>query len=69
MEWFVAEWSYNICMIWLDFGHGLLFLEVFWLSETDEIWGSGHFLENAWEEYSEIWHAGVSWTPAELIRF
>ena len=28
---------------------------------------SEHFLENAWREWPEIVHAGVSWPPSELI--
>ena len=30
---------------------------------------SWHFLENAWEEWPEIGHAGVSWPPPGLFRF
>ena len=30
---------------------------------------SGHFLENAMEEWPELWHADVSWPPSELIKF
>ena len=30
---------------------------------------NGHFVESAREEWTEIWHAGVSWLPSELIRF
>ena len=55
---------------WLVYGHGLLIfliLALFWLSETGQIWGSGHFLENAWREWPEILHADVSWPPSELI--
>ena len=29
---------------------------------------SGHFLENAWREWPEIYYAAVSWPPSELIR-
>ena len=29
---------------------------------------SGHFLENAWREWPEIWYAAVSWPLSELIR-
>ena len=29
---------------------------------------SGHLLENAWREWSEILHVNVSWKPSELIR-
>ena len=29
---------------------------------------SGHFLENAWWEWPEIWYADVSWPLSELIR-
>ena len=29
---------------------------------------SGHFPENAWREWPEIWHADVSWPPSELMR-
>ena len=29
---------------------------------------SGHFLENAREEWPELWHADVSWPPSELIK-
>ena len=29
---------------------------------------SGHFLENAWREWPEIWYAAVSWPHSELIR-
>ena len=28
---------------------------------------SGHFPENAWRKWPEILHAGVSWSPSELI--
>ena len=45
---------------WIDFSHGLLIfllLVLFWLN----------FLENAWEEWPEIWHADVSWPPSQLI--
>ena len=28
--------------------------------------GSGHFLENTWEECPKIWHAKVSWPPSTL---
>ena len=28
----------------------------------------GHFLENAWREWPEIWYAAVSWPPTERIR-
>ena len=30
---------------------------------------SGHFLENAMEEWPEPWHADVSWPPSELMKF
>ena len=30
---------------------------------------SGHFLENAREEWPELWHANVSWPSPELIKF
>ena len=30
---------------------------------------SGHFPENAWREWPEIWHADVSWPSSELISF
>ena len=30
---------------------------------------SRHFLENAWEEWREIWHVEVSWPPSKLIKF
>ena len=30
---------------------------------------SGHFSENAWEEWPAIWHADTSWLPSELIGF
>ena len=29
---------------------------------------SGHLLENAWREWSEILHVNVSWKPSELVR-
>ena len=29
---------------------------------------SGHFLENAWREWPEIWYAAVFWPRLELIR-
>ena len=56
---------------WLVYGCGLLIfliLALFWLSETSQIWVSGHFPENAWREWPEILHADVSWPPSELIR-
>ena len=31
------------------------------------VWG--HFQQNTWEEWSEIWHADVSWPPSELVIF
>ena len=109
---------------WLIYGHSLLillFLALFWLSETGQIWGfrafpgerieemasnfarwcilttfrtdkfmatvcwffkfwryfdlvkrvkfgvSGHFLDNTWREWPEMWYATVSWPPSELI--
>ena len=29
---------------------------------------SGHFLENAWRLWPEIWYADISWSPLSLIR-
>ena len=31
--------------------------------------GFGHYLENAWNEWPQIWHAGVPWLLSELNRF
>ena len=42
---------------WLVYGHGLLIfliLALFWLSATGQIWGFGHFPENAWRKWTEI---------------
>ena len=30
---------------------------------------SGHFLENAREEWPELWHADASWPPSEFFKF
>ena len=57
---------------WLVQGQGLLIfviLALFWLIEMGQILGvSGHFLENAWREWPDIWYAAVSWPPSDLIR-
>ena len=56
----------------IEVGHGLwIFFLVapLWLCETGQFGGSGHFCENAWREWPDIWHAEVSWPPSELIRF
>ena len=40
------------------------------LFETSRIGGSEYYLENAWKEWPEIWHADLScWPPPILIRF
>ena len=70
--------SLKFCMLmyldhlqnWLVYGHGLLIfliLALFWLSETGQIWVSGHFPKKAFREWPEILHADVSWPPSELI--
>ena len=56
---------------WLVLGHSLLnfvILALFGLSETGQIWSVGHFLENAWKEWPEIWYASVSWPTSKLVR-
>ena len=62
----------NYLWTWLHFGHHLL-LSSFWrnfdLVKQIEFAVSGHFLENPWEEWAEIWYADVCWPPSELIRF
>ena len=53
----------------LHFGHDLfifLILAQFWLHEMGKIW---HYLENAWNEWPQIWHADVSWPTSDLISF
>ena len=55
---------------WLIYGHGLLIfllLALLWLSETGQIWVSGHFLENASKEWPEILNADVSLPSSELV--
>ena len=55
----------------LDYVNGLLIfliLVLFWVSETGQIWGSRHFLENPLRKCSEMLHADVSWPLSELIR-
>ena len=46
-----------------------LLLVPLWLCKTGQFEVSRHFLENAWEEWPEFWHADVSQPPSELIRF
>ena len=58
----------------LDFGLGLFIFLVLWhfdLVKQVNFEVSGHFLETAWEELPEIWHADVSWPwpPSQLIVF
>ena len=78
-RWMHGGIGLKFCMLmYLDhllnsivYGYGLLIfliLALFLLSETGQIWDSGHFQENAWRKWHEILHAAVSWPPAELIR-
>ena len=39
------------------------------LKFSGQICKSGHVLENAWDEWPEIWHVHVFWSPSYLIRF
>ena len=45
-----------------------LILLLFWLSETDQIWGFQALSGNPLRKWPEILHADVSWILAELIR-
>ena len=54
---------------WLVYGHGLLIfliLALFWLSETGQIWGFGHFPENAWRKWPKIF---ALWCILTTFRF
>ena len=53
----------------LDFAYTLLFFPHCDLMNQVKFGVWGHFLQNTWEEWSEIWHADVSWPPSELIIF
>ena len=72
MAWNLTCWCILTTSELIKFGSSFvdfLILASFWLSETDQISTSGHFLENAREEWPELWHADVSWPPSELIEF
>ena len=56
-------WYYCHCLLIF------LLLVPLWLCKTGQFEVSRHFLENAWEEWPEFWHADVSQPPSELIRF
>ena len=56
---------------WSDFSQSLLIFLILvpLLSETGQIWGFRHFIQNTWKEWPGIWPVDVPWPLTELIRF
>ena len=57
---------------WLDFCHSLLIfliLVAFDLVKQIKFAIFGHFIENTREEWPQIWHVDVFWSPSEQISF
>ena len=54
---------------WLHFGHSPDLGGILTQWKGVKLAVFRHFLESAWEEWSEIFHADVCWSPSELIGF
>ena len=79
--WRTDEWNgikYGMLMYPDPFKPGHILAMVCWLSSVwhhfdlmklAKFYVSGNFLQNAWEEWCEIWYAGISWSSSELMRF
>ena len=64
-------WNFTCWCILPTFRNDKILVTVYWFSlfwwhfdlkKQVKIVVSGHFLENAWKEWLEIWHGDVSWT-------
>ena len=69
MAWNLTCWCILTTSELTKFGSSSVDFPHFDLVKQARIATSGHFLENAKEEWSELWHADVSWPPSELIKF
>ena len=66
-------WNLACWCILITFRMYKIFVTVCWSfsfwQHFDKFGVSRHFLENAWEEWPEIWYAEEFWSPSELIKF
>ena len=71
MAWNFAYWcivtTFRNDKLWVTVCWLLSFWHYFDLVKRVKFGVSGHFLENAWREWPEIWYAAVSWPPSELV--
>ena len=71
MAWNFASWciltTSRTDQFWVTVCWLLKFWHYFDLVKRVKFGVSGHFLENAWREWPEMWYAAVSWPPSELI--